>query len=213
MSNHWHYEHEGQQVGPFQLEELQQLAKVGMIHPDTVLLHENGSRIPASDLLNFDVGKSVPSPHVEDAVPTTQPVEGPASRSPIAYPAMPPPPPDAPGAVPPPRPSETVQPFSGAVQATQPLKFGNAVAFAFYALVGFGIGGKVFYKMTGASEGPNSFMVLLMGVVVLGAAIWGFAQQNFFAPPGEPRMDCPKCGARFSPRANCPSCGQSLTQQ
>lgn len=48
---HWHYERGTERVGPFRLQDLQQLAHVGLIHPDTPLLHPDGSRIPARALL------------------------------------------------------------------------------------------------------------------------------------------------------------------
>ena len=60
----WHYECAGKKVGPFRTADLQRLVGTGLIQPDTVLVHDNGSRVPASDMLDFD-----------RAIPTSRPEE------------------------------------------------------------------------------------------------------------------------------------------
>lgn len=50
---HWHYERDGQKVGPFRLQDLQQLVKAGLIKPDTPLSNQNGDRMSAEERLDF----------------------------------------------------------------------------------------------------------------------------------------------------------------
>ena len=65
MNEHnWHYECAGKKVGPFRTADLQRLVGTGLIQPDTVLVHDNGSRVSASDMLDFD-----------RAIPTSRPEE------------------------------------------------------------------------------------------------------------------------------------------
>lgn len=108
---HWQFERDGQKVGPLRLEEIQQLARIGTIRPDTVLLHDNGSQVPARDLLTFDMGmakddagvgrgNAVALATVSDAIPPLPPPPPPppyrpeptATSTTIASPVAPPPP-------------------------------------------------------------------------------------------------------------------------
>ena len=60
----WHYECAGKKVGPFRTADLQRLAGTDLIQPDTVLVHDNGSRVPASDMLDFD--RAIPTSRSEE---------------------------------------------------------------------------------------------------------------------------------------------------
>ena len=49
MSNQWHYEHDGQQLGPISPEALKQLARAGQITPTDLIWQEGTDRkVPAS---------------------------------------------------------------------------------------------------------------------------------------------------------------------
>lgn len=77
----WRFVRAEQEIGPFRKEELTQLAKSGMIPPDTVLVDPQGQRVAAARAIAFEPRTSAPSP--------STPLEGGV----IEVPPPPPPPP------------------------------------------------------------------------------------------------------------------------
>lgn len=88
----WHYDRDGQHVGPFLREELQQLAQSGLVRPDTTLIGQDGNRVPAGEVLSFATASQPP---------VARPVAAQVVKETDAYEVPPPPPP-------PPLPTRTV---------------------------------------------------------------------------------------------------------